>query len=91
MKSERPRCSVSPNGRCFSRDVATEQSTAKGKRSVPYDQAVIWLDPHNPQLAAKIIRVEAADHPAEGQMLEHARRFFKAAERMRAQPGSHRT
>lgn len=52
---------------------------------------VKYLGQHNPQLAAKVIGVEAADHPTEGQLLDHARRFFKAADRMLSQPGSHRT
>jgi stalled ribosome rescue protein Dom34 len=55
------------------------------------NEFVKYLGQHNPQLAKKIIGVEAADHPTEGQMLDHARRFFKAADRMLTQPGSHRT
>jgi stalled ribosome rescue protein Dom34 len=55
------------------------------------NEFVKYLGQHNPQLAAKVIGVEAADHPTEGQMLDHARRFFKAADRMLVQPGSHRS
>ncbi len=37
---------------------------------------------HHPQLNGRIIGVEAADHPTDGQIVEHARRFFRAADRM---------
>jgi hypothetical protein len=30
-----------------------------------------------------LLGVEAADHPTDGQLLDHARRFFKAADQMR--------
>lgn len=52
---------------------------------------VKYLEHHHPQLAKKIIGVETVDHPTDGQMLEHARRFFRAADRMLTQPGTHRT
>ncbi len=48
-----------------------------------HEHAVIWIDHHQ--------AVETVDHPTDGQMLEHARRFFRAADRMLAQPGTHRT
>lgn len=52
---------------------------------------VKYLEHHLPQPAKKVIGVEAADHPVDGQLLEHARRFFRAADRMLAQPGTQRT
>jgi stalled ribosome rescue protein Dom34 len=39
----------------------------------------------HPQVAAKISAVETIDHPSDGALLAHARRFFKADDRMRAQ------
>ena len=39
----------------------------------------------HPQLAAKISAVETIDHPSDGALLAHARRFFKADDRMRSQ------
>ena len=39
----------------------------------------------HPQVAAKISAVEAIDHPSDGELLAHARRFFKADDRMRSQ------
>lgn len=38
-----------------------------------------------------VVGVETVDHPIDGQLLEHARRFFKAADRMLVQPGTRRT
>ena len=32
-----------------------------------------------------------ADPPGDGPLRQHARRFFRAADRMLAQPGTHRT
>lgn len=52
------------------------------------DEFVKYLGNHLPQLAKKVIGVETADHPSDGQLLEHARRFFLAADRMLVQPGS---
>jgi stalled ribosome rescue protein Dom34 len=39
----------------------------------------------HPLLAAKISAVETLDHPSDGALLAHARRFFKADDRMRSQ------
>jgi stalled ribosome rescue protein Dom34 len=39
----------------------------------------------HPATAAKISAVETMDHPTDGQLLAHARHFFKADDRMRAQ------
>jgi hypothetical protein len=41
---------------------------------------------HHPKLAGSISAVESADHPSEGELLKHARQYFRAHDRM--QPGS---
>lgn len=38
-----------------------------------------------PEVARKIVGVEAADHPSDGTLLDHAKRYFLAADRMRPQ------
>lgn len=38
---------------------------------------------HDRALAAKIAGVETVDHPSDGVLLDHARRYFRAADRMR--------
>jgi len=47
------------------------------------------LDTHlrhlHPQIAAKVSAVETLDHPSDGALLAHARRFFRADDRMRSQ------
>jgi stalled ribosome rescue protein Dom34 len=43
---------------------------------------VKYLQQHLPALAKRVIGVETADHPTDGQLLDHARRFFRAADRM---------
>lgn len=43
---------------------------------------VKYLQHHMPQLAKQVIGVETVDHPTDGQLLDHARRFFRAADRM---------
>ena len=35
------------------------------------------LEQHDAPLAKKVVAYEAADHPTEGQLLDHARRFFR--------------
>jgi hypothetical protein len=37
---------------------------------------------HHPQLADRIVGVETVDHPTDGQIVAHARAFFRAADRM---------
>ena len=44
-----------------------------------------YLHREHPGVAAKVSAVEPADHPTDGQLLAHARHFFKADDRMRAQ------
>jgi len=39
----------------------------------------------HPDIAAKISAVETIDHPTDGQLLAHARHFFRADDRMRSQ------
>lgn len=41
----------------------------------------------HPQLATKISAVETVDHPSDGELLAHGRRFFVNDERMRASAG----
>jgi stalled ribosome rescue protein Dom34 len=43
---------------------------------------VKYLQHHLPALAKRVIGVETVDHPTDGQLLKHARRFFRAADRM---------
>jgi stalled ribosome rescue protein Dom34 len=43
------------------------------------------LEHAHPAIAAKISAFETLDHPTEGQLLAHARHFFKADDRMRSQ------
>lgn len=41
-------------------------------------ELVKHIESHGHQLRAKIAGVETVDHPTDGQLLDHARRFFKA-------------
>jgi stalled ribosome rescue protein Dom34 len=41
-----------------------------------------YVQQHDPKLAAKISAVESIDHPTDGQLLAHARKFFVADDRM---------
>ena len=43
------------------------------------------LEARWPAIASKVVGVEAADHPTDGVLLEHARRYFLAADRLRPQ------
>ena len=52
------------------------------------DEFFKYLKSHHAQLAKKVMGVETADHPSDGQLLEHARRFFRAADRMLSNSGS---
>jgi hypothetical protein len=40
---------------------------------------------HVPQLLARIAAVEPLDHPTDGELVAHARKFFRAADRMAPQ------
>jgi stalled ribosome rescue protein Dom34 len=44
-----------------------------------------YLKDAQPAIAARVSAVESMDHPTDGQLLAHARHFFKADDRMRAQ------
>jgi len=44
-----------------------------------------YLESRHPQVATKVSGVETLDHPSDGQLIAHARRFFKADDRMRSQ------
>jgi len=43
------------------------------------------LDSNHKDVAARVVAVESADHPTDGELLKHARKFFMAADRMRLQ------
>ena len=47
-----------------------------------------YLEKHARDLAGKVVAVEAADHPSDGELLKLARKFFVGADRMRTQPGT---
>ena len=47
------------------------------------NELVAHVETHISWLKAKLLGVEAMDHPADGELLHHPRRFFKAADRMR--------
>jgi stalled ribosome rescue protein Dom34 len=38
---------------------------------------------HDHDLVSRIVSVETVDHPSDGQLLAYARKYFKAADRMR--------
>lgn len=40
-----------------------------------------------PRLKERLVHVEPADHPSDGQIVDHARRYFKSADRMTPQRG----
>ncbi|MGH9811107.1 MAG: translational machinery protein, partial [Terriglobia bacterium] len=41
------------------------------------------LNSHDKELAKKIVAVETVDHPSDGQLLAFARKYFRAADRMK--------
>ena len=47
------------------------------------DQLVHHVETHIGWLKEKLFAVEAMDHPTDGELLDHARRFFKAADKLR--------
>jgi len=47
------------------------------------DEMRAYLGTHHHELEKKLLAVEPSDHPTDGELLTHARRFFKAADRMR--------
>lgn len=53
------------------------------------DELHAYLKARLPELDRKLLGVEAADHPSDGQLLDHARRFFKAADRLQPNSPAH--
>jgi hypothetical protein len=41
-----------------------------------------YIDQHVPAARKSLVGVEAMDHPSDGELLDHARRAFKAIDRM---------
>jgi stalled ribosome rescue protein Dom34 len=56
--------------------ILTGPSTAK-------DEMRNYLRTSQPALEKKLLTVETSAHPTDGQLLDHARRFFKTADKMR--------
>lgn len=51
--------------------------------SAAKDEFRNYLKASQSAFGGTLLGVEAADHPTDGQLLDHARRFFKAADQMR--------
>jgi stalled ribosome rescue protein Dom34 len=45
-------------------------------------ELVRFLEEKAPQVKKKVVGVETLDHPTDGQLLDHARRYFRAVDRM---------
>lgn len=45
-------------------------------------ELVKHIEKHDPKLKKLIAAVETVDHPSDGQLVAHARKYFKAADRM---------
>jgi stalled ribosome rescue protein Dom34 len=50
---------------------------------VAKNELAMYVDRRLPDLHRKLLGVEPADHPTEGELLEHARRSFGSLDRMR--------
>ncbi len=50
-------------------------------------ELVKHISQHDPGLMKIIVGVETVDHPSDGQLVAHARRYFKAEDRMLPQKG----
>ena len=48
-------------------------------------QLVKHIERTHPAVSARVVGVETVDHPSDGQLLAHARHYFKAADQMRGQ------
>lgn len=46
-------------------------------------QLLKHVDTHKPELRHSLVGTETMDHPTDGELLDHARRAFKAIDRMR--------
>lgn len=51
--------------------------------STAKDELMKELQAHHPALAKRVLGVEAHDHETDGQLADHARRFFASADRLR--------
>ena len=49
------------------------------------NELIKHIEQHDPQLAKIIAGVESLDHPTDGELVAHARRYFRAADRMTPQ------
>ena len=47
-------------------------------------ELVKHIEQHDPTLKKKVVGVETIDHPSDGQLVAHARKYFSAADRMRS-------
>lgn len=45
-----------------------------------------WAQSHAPQLAQAIVGIESTDHPSDGQLVAHARKYFVKHDRMAGTP-----
>lgn len=43
-------------------------------------QFMRWLREHTPKIEAKVVSVESADHPSDGQMFAYAKKYFHTDE-----------
>lgn len=48
-------------------------------------ELIRYLHRYHPGLEAKVVGIETADHPTDHQIVAHARRYFRVADRMRPQ------
>ena len=46
-----------------------------------------YVEKHAPRLKSQMLGIEAMDHPTDGALLDHARRFFKTADKMKPREG----
>jgi stalled ribosome rescue protein Dom34 len=54
-------------------------------------ELITHLRKAHPNIAAKVSAVETVDHPTDGELLAHGRKFFRADDRMRPQVATDRT
>jgi hypothetical protein len=50
-------------------------------------ELVKWMREHEPRLGKIVVGVETVDHPSDGELVAHARKYFKAEDRMLPQKG----
>ena len=46
------------------------------------NELVAHIEKHDPKLKKLIAAVETVDHPSDGQLVAHARKYFKVEDRM---------